>query len=216
MLLRVRPDFPSTYLIIGELMSEVTHEGAPAATITPEQQLQRTVMACMLYEGNFYEQGEFVADRIARLVRTVSPAFASEVALKAKTDGLKTAPLCVVAAMATASPEHRRLVRGLVPIVASRPDFAVKMLSYYDHIVGGAPAKITLANGLKKGLAAALCEFDDYQLAKYQSRTEKVMGTEHEIGLKSLARLVHPAAPNQETWGKLLAGTLPPPTTWEA
>lgn len=196
-------------------MSEVTQEGAPAATISKEQQLERTVMACMLYESNFYEQGEFIANRIARLVKEVPAAFAAQLALKAKGDGLKSAPLYIVAAMATASAEHRLKVRELVPIVATRPDFAVKTLAFYDQIVGGEPTKITLANSLKRGLRATLGNFDDYQLAKYQSRTEKIFGTEHEIGLKTLARLTHPSVSNPETWAKLIAGTLPQPDTWE-
>ena len=42
-----------------------THEGAPAATITPEQALRRSVLACMLWEGEFYEDGVEIAGRIA-------------------------------------------------------------------------------------------------------------------------------------------------------
>ena len=32
-----------------------THEGAPAAAITHEQALRRSVLSCMLWEGEFYE-----------------------------------------------------------------------------------------------------------------------------------------------------------------
>ena len=34
-----------------------THEGAPAKQITPEQQLKRSLMACMLWEDTFCEDG---------------------------------------------------------------------------------------------------------------------------------------------------------------
>ena len=34
-----------------------THEGGPAKAITPEQALRRSVLACMLWEDEFYEEG---------------------------------------------------------------------------------------------------------------------------------------------------------------
>jgi hypothetical protein len=34
-----------------------THEGARARIITPEQALRRSVLSCMLWEGEFYEDG---------------------------------------------------------------------------------------------------------------------------------------------------------------
>ena len=40
-----------------------THEGAVASKITPELQLRRSVMACLLWESNFYEDGVTIADR---------------------------------------------------------------------------------------------------------------------------------------------------------
>jgi 60 kDa SS-A/Ro ribonucleoprotein len=34
-----------------------THEGAPARNISPELQLRRSVLACLLWESQFYEDG---------------------------------------------------------------------------------------------------------------------------------------------------------------
>ena len=34
-----------------------THEGAPAAAVTPEQALRRSVLSCMFWEREFYEDG---------------------------------------------------------------------------------------------------------------------------------------------------------------
>ena len=51
-----------------------THEGAPAQRLTPKAELRRTVMAHMLWEGQFYEDGESAATRIGKLV----PKCASE------------------------------------------------------------------------------------------------------------------------------------------
>ena len=49
-----------------------THEGAPARHISPEMQLRRSVLACLLWEGQFYEDGVEIAGRIAELVPKVA------------------------------------------------------------------------------------------------------------------------------------------------
>ena len=41
-----------------------THEGAPARNIPAEWQLRRSVLACMLWEDQFYEDGVAIAGRI--------------------------------------------------------------------------------------------------------------------------------------------------------
>ena len=48
-----------------------THEGAPARHISPELQLRRSVLACMLWEDQFYEDGVAIAGRIRELVAKV-------------------------------------------------------------------------------------------------------------------------------------------------
>ncbi len=40
-----------------------THEGATAQHINAELRLRRSVMACMLWEDEFYESGETIAKR---------------------------------------------------------------------------------------------------------------------------------------------------------
>ena len=42
-----------------------THEGAPARNISSELQLRRSVLACLLWESQFYEDGVEIAGRIA-------------------------------------------------------------------------------------------------------------------------------------------------------
>ncbi len=48
-----------------------THEGAPARNISTELQLRRSVLACLLWETQFYEDGVEIAGRIAELVPRV-------------------------------------------------------------------------------------------------------------------------------------------------
>ena len=42
-----------------------THEDAPARSVSPELQLRRSVLACLLWEKQFYEDGVEIAGRIA-------------------------------------------------------------------------------------------------------------------------------------------------------
>ena len=51
----------------------VTHEGAPAKLLTAEQMLRRSVLSCLLWESEFYEDGPEIAARIRRLVVDVAP-----------------------------------------------------------------------------------------------------------------------------------------------
>ena len=54
-----------------------THEGAPARHISPELQLRRSVLACMLWESQFYEDGVEIAvpaDAAAALWRAITGA----------------------------------------------------------------------------------------------------------------------------------------------
>ena len=57
-----------------------THEGAPAKNISAEQQLRRSVLACMLWEDQFYEDGVLISGRIRELVAKVAPEKVAELA----------------------------------------------------------------------------------------------------------------------------------------
>ena len=62
----------------------VTHEGAPAAVITAEQALRRSVLSCLLWENEFYEDGQSIADRIAALSIEVTPQVLADLAVEAR------------------------------------------------------------------------------------------------------------------------------------
>src|SRR5215471_7466313 len=60
-----------------------THEGAPAVAISPEQALRRSVLSCMLWEGEFYEDGVQIAGRIRELVPQVGAETVAALAVEA-------------------------------------------------------------------------------------------------------------------------------------
>ena len=56
---------------INKRITQTTHEGGRAVNLTPEQELRRSVLACLLWENSFYESGESIADRIIGLSNKV-------------------------------------------------------------------------------------------------------------------------------------------------
>jgi hypothetical protein len=204
--------------------SEETHEGAVATRISPEQQLRRSVMACLLWEDGFYEDGKSVAERIAGLVKEVTAEAAAKIAVEARTkQKLRHVPLLIVREMARLA-THKHLVAKTLAEVIQRPDELSEFLAVY-----WAEKRQPLSAQVKKGLAAAFGKFDEYSLAKYD-RAGKVKlrdvlflchakpqaagdGTKVERKTKTGTRVV--TRHEGTLYGKLAAGTLATPDTWE-
>jgi hypothetical protein len=183
-----------------------THNGAPAKRINAEAALRRSVFNCLLWEKEFYEDGELIADRIERLVPKVSPKLVVELAISARRDlYLRHVPLFLAVCMLKHD-THKGYVGKLLPQIIRRPDELTEVLAIYWRY-GKAP----LAKQLKIGLAEACHNFNEYQLAKWNRKKA-------EIKLKDVFRLVHPKPNNEkeaELFGKVVSDTLETPDTWE-
>ncbi|KKM26106.1 hypothetical protein LCGC14_1588130 [marine sediment metagenome] len=78
-----------------------THEGAVAKHINVEQQLRRSVMSCLLWEAQFYEDGVAIADRIAQIIPKVGTKKVAAIAIEAREKmKLRHMPLLIVREMA--------------------------------------------------------------------------------------------------------------------
>ena len=182
-----------------------THEGAPARNISNELQLRRSVLACLLWESQFYEDGVEIAGRIAQLVPKVEAekvaALAVETRVKMK---LRHAPLLLVREMARHA-THRKLVADTLAQVIQRADELAEFVAIYWK-----DGRVPLSAQVKKGLAAAFPKFDEYALAKYDRGGP--------IKLRDVLFLAH-AKPRDEVqaevWKRLIAGELTAPDTWE-
>lgn len=185
-----------------------THEGARAKNTTPIQALRRSVLACLLFEREFYEDGVAIADRIVDLVGSCNPQDVSDLAISARHDhGLRHVPLLLLCAMLhyNRGGHMSKLVENTIYSVVNRPDELTELLSlYWRH------GKRPLAHALKRGLARAFGKFDEYQLAKYNRPKE--------IKLLDVMRMVHPKPVNElqaNLWQRLRDGELTTPDTWE-
>jgi 60 kDa SS-A/Ro ribonucleoprotein len=65
---------------LNKLKRILTREGGPARAFTPEGELKRALMNCLLWEDQFYEDGVTIADRVKALVPAVAPERAAALA----------------------------------------------------------------------------------------------------------------------------------------
>src|SRR5450631_2608388 len=78
-----------------------THEGPPTRHVSPEMQLRRSVLACLLWESQFYEDGIEIAGRIAELVPKVAAEKVAALAIESREQmKLRHVPLALVREMA--------------------------------------------------------------------------------------------------------------------
>jgi 60 kDa SS-A/Ro ribonucleoprotein len=182
-----------------------THEGAPARHISPELQLRRSVLACLLWESQFYEDGIEIAGRIAELVPKVAADKVAALAVEAREQmKLRHAPLLLVREMARHK-THRALVAETLARVIQRADELAEFVAIYWK-----DGRVPLSGQVKKGLAAAFPQFDEYQLAKYDRGGP--------IKLRDVLFLCHAKprdAAQAGVWKKLTWGRLNAPDTWE-
>ena len=182
-----------------------THEGAPARNISAELQLRRSVLACLLWEAQFYEDGVEIAGRIAELVPKVAAETVAALAVEAREKSqLRHVPLLLVREMARHE-THRGLVADTLAHVIQRADELAEFVAIYWK-----DGRVPLSGQVKKGLAAAFPKFDEYALAKYDRSGP--------IKLRDVLFLCH-AKPRDEAqagvWRKLIWGRLTTPDTWE-
>lgn len=192
------------------LPKKYTHEGAKASRTNPEQQLRRSVMACMLWEDTFYESGVEIASRIAELVKQVPAEIVAEIAVEARGQmKLRHVPLLLVVEMAKLK-THRHLVAQTAREVIQRPDELAEILAIYSKGRPGQKKLNKLSKQLQKGIAQAFTKFNEYSLAKYNQ--------DNEIKLRDVLFTVH-AKPQDRAqkalWKRLIDGKLATPDTWE-
>jgi len=181
-----------------------THEGGKAKHISPLQELRRTLLSCMLWEGTFYEDGESIADRIRDLSKKVKPEDIAILIVEARTSyKLRHAPLFL--AVELARNHTGKMVGKTITNTICRADELTEFLAIYWK-----DGRCPLSKQVKLGLANAFRKFNRYQLSKYNR--------DNKIKLRDVLFLCHakPKDKEQETvWKELIEGTLTAPDTWE-
>lgn len=182
----------------------LTHGGVPAVRISAEAQLRRSVLATLLWEDQFYEDGQAIADRIRALSEKVEPRKVADLAIEAReVQKLRHVPLLLAASLTR---RGGALVGDTIARVIQRADELGEFLALY-----WGKGRTPLSKQVKRGLALAFGKFDAYQLAKYDR-------AEAAIKLRDVLFLTH-AKPKDDAqaqvWKQLVDGTLASPDTWE-
>lgn len=140
-----------------------THGGQQAfGHLSPIQSLRRSVLSCLLWENEFYEDGQSIADRISEACTKASAKEIADLAIEARSvHHLRHVPLLLLCALAAKRPGNR-LVGDTVASTIQRVDELPELLSIYWR-----NGKRPIAKQFKTGLARAFHKFDEYQLAKY-------------------------------------------------
>lgn len=182
-----------------------THEGAPARHINAEAQLKRSVLSCMLFENEFYEDGQSVADRIMSLSEQCSVEFVASLAVQARTQfNLRHAPLLLLLALIK---KGGKSVSQAVYATINRADELTELVALYWKYN---PDKM-LPRQMRMGLGKAFEKFNEYQLAKYNSKDSAVR-------LRDVMFLSHakPSKDREDLYKRLANDELENPDTWES
>lgn len=205
----------------------LTHGGTPAVRINAEAQLRRSVLSTLLWESQYYENGQSIADRIQTLSAQVDPEKVAALAIEAReVQKLRHVPLLLAASLA---PCGGAVVGDTIARVIQRADELAEFLAIYwgtdltapSSPQGKAKGKATprkavstrpapLSKQVKRGLAQAFIKFDGYQLAKYDRAAA--------IKLRDVLFLTHPKPKDEaqaQLWKQLVDGTLASADTWE-
>lgn len=202
-----------------------THEGALA---TPDPtalaQLKRSVMACMLWEDSFYEDGKAIAERIAELLKQVPFADVAQVAVDAREKmKLRHAPLHLAVSLIRAKNQGRG-VGDLIERIIQRPDELGELCALYWKDQPQAP----LTKQMKIGLGRAIGKFSEYQLAKWNKEGAvklrdvlflahaKPKGAEGRFTKAERKTVEHrPLSATEQLYARIASDTMETPDTWE-
>ncbi len=190
-----------------------THEGSPAQKVSPYFELKRTVLACMLWEDTFYENGQSVTERIQELIPQCDFDEVAQLTRQAKDDmKLRHVPLFMVVELFR-HPERKRKnhtkMKLLVHDMIRRPDEMGELIVLYWNRNGN---QAPLPKQMKLGIAEAFHKFDKYQFSKWDRDAE--------CKIRDVMFLTHPKPQDEdEKWifEKLADrnSKLPAPNTWE-
>ncbi len=193
------------------LPSKFNHEGIKIPKINDIQLLRRSVLSCLLWEKEFYEDGESIVTRILDLVKKIPAQDVSRLAIEARNE-YKMRHVSLLLASALAKNHNGRIVGDTISCVIQRADELTEFIAIHAKVNDVTPDKVkpTLSKQCRTGIARAFHKFDAYHLQKYNR--------DGAVKLRDALFLSHPKPKNDEQaalWKALAEGKLPTPDTWE-
>ena len=196
-----------------EQMTVTNHEGAKAYAITPELELYTAVVTASLSDL-FYEKQDERVDRIATLVRKVSPEFVARLAVYTRSEmHLRSIPMLLLVELAKVHNGDDLVARAVEKTVLRADEIMELLMCYQWRNPSIDPRKKLgkLSRQIQNGLQRAFNRFDEYQFAKYDRDNL-------EVKLRDALFLVHPKAKDEQQqalFDKIVNRQLETPYTWE-
>ena len=165
------------------------YEGGLAFEKSPMQELYSLVCTALMGENKFYESGVKEDERLLHLIAQVaqdSPEFILKLAAYARNKMyLRSVPV-VLLVEASEIPECKPFVRKWTPHILRRADEPQEAIAYWISRKGdvGSRGKNPFPNSLKKGIADAFLQFDEYQIDKYNRGGA--------VTMRDVLRICHP------------------------
>lgn len=182
------------------------HETTTAGKYTDYELLRRVTLANLLFESNYYQSLDDIMNQIETLVKKVDSQKVIDLALECRFEQkLRHTPLWLLLLVH----EYYDVVsiKDALAKICTRPDMLMDFLGMLKVRYG----KIKpISKPIKKGLALAFNNYDEYQIAKYKK-------SNMDLSLVDVVNLVHPKPnqKNEEALKKLVNNTLEPANTWE-
>ena len=183
-----------------------THEGGPAVpALSIEKQLRRSVLSCLLWEDEFYEGGQEIAQRITELAEKVDPEALAHLAVEARTQyNLRHVPLLLLTVLSKTGRGDKRVAETVEKVIQRADELGELLAIYWKGGRKMVPAQ------MRKGLDRAIRKFNEYALAKYDR--------DGAVKLRDVLRIVRPKPANEEQsalWKRAKDRVLVTPDTWE-
>lgn len=170
--------------------------------------LRRVTLTNLLFESNYYQNQDQIMTQIEELVPKVAPEDVLDLVYECRFEqNLRHTPLWLLILV---HEYHQVSVAHVVSKVCSRPDMLIDLLLMYAKRQGRT-SLTPIPKSLKKGMALAFDNYDDYQIAKYKKNNM-------DVSLVDIVNLVHPkpVKKNRKALKQLVNGTLKPADTWES
>ncbi len=182
----------------------VNREGFPAYKMQDKEQLVTAVLTTMFGEPKFYGSTDEDIFVLATVICGEDPAFIAKLACYARNVANMRSVSHVLACII--AHEAHEYTRAVLRNIIVRPDDITEIMACYKQMYGK-----PFPNALKREIAEHIQRFDEYALAKYNSRGMSMK-------FRDVLRITHPVPKNAGTealFRKVLDDTLETPYTWE-
>ena len=187
--------------------------GTEAYILKPRERLLQLASTCLLGEKKYYGSIKNQLNKTINEVAKKDPEYILQLASYVRNDlYLRTVSIALLV-KASLIDECKPYVKKYTPAIIKRADELTEVVSALISEIGdlGSQGKKSIPAALKKGIALAFNNFDEYQFGKYKQSKSKVK-------LKDVVKLVHPkplTAEQSALFKRIINDEIATPETWE-